>query len=91
MKNARDDGFSTTVVTPSPQKIPLHSSEVNPGAALHDVPLMSLQAAMLGRAISGGGKFNTWILKSHGEMNHFILFGRIFKAPSVQSDTIHLL
>lgn len=48
----------TNVVTPSAQKIPLHSSiEVNPGAALHDVPLMSLQAAMLGRAISGG-KFN---------------------------------
>lgn len=74
MKNARDDGFSTTVVTPSPQKIPLHSSEVNPGAALHDVPLMSLQAAMLGRAISGGGEIQHLdIEKSWGDESlHFI-------------------
>ena len=46
----------TNVVTPSPQKNPSFrwSVEVNPGAALHDVPLMSLQAAMLGRAWWGG-------------------------------------
>ena len=87
-KNARDDGFSTASDTIPPKKS-LFSLECwgESGCRIARCAIDVATSRDAGKSLVGG-KFNTRILKSHGEMNHFILFGMIFSKLLLYSLTI---